>query len=64
MEIDRRPDTAEWALSDLAKASSIIPARVDEAVFSIETELLKPVEYHTSQSSVSPQGCLALLEPT
>lgn len=64
--VDAPHGVSEWALSGLTKASSttVKPARVKEAVFSIETKLLKIVDFETSQPSVNSHGCLALLEAT
>lgn len=64
--VDAPPDVSEWVLSGLTKAPSttVKPARVMEAVFSIETKLLQIVDFHTSKPSVGSHSCLALLEAT
>ncbi|CAD0100442.1 unnamed protein product [Aureobasidium mustum] len=64
--IDAPPDASERLLSGLTKAPSttLKPARVMEAVFSIETKLLQLVGLDTSKPRVGSHGCLALLEAT
>lgn len=64
--VDAPHGVSEWALSGLTKALSttVKPARVKDSVFSIETRLLKIVDFDTSQPSVNSHGCLALLEAT
>lgn len=64
--IDAPHGFSEWPLSGLTKAPSttVEPARVEEAVFSIETKLLKIVDFDTSNPSLNSHGCLALLEAT
>ncbi|KAG9857899.1 hypothetical protein KCU98_g724, partial [Aureobasidium melanogenum] len=64
--VDAPHGVSEWALSDSTKAPSttVKPARVKEAVFSIETKLLKIVDSDASQPSVDSHGCLVLLEAT
>lgn len=64
--VDAPHGASEWSLSGLHQAPSLTvkPARVEEAVFSIEVKLLKIVEYDTRLPGVSPHGCLVLLEAT
>lgn len=48
--VDAPPDVSKWVLSGLTKGPSTTfkPARVMEAVFSIETKLLRFVDFDTS----------------
>ncbi|KAI4754028.1 hypothetical protein E4T52_12910 [Aureobasidium sp. EXF-3400] len=64
--VDAPHGVSEWVLSGLTKVPSttVKPARVKEAVFSIETKLLKIVDFDASEPSQNSHGCLALLEAT
>ncbi|KAK6001645.1 hypothetical protein QM012_002135 [Aureobasidium pullulans] len=66
ISVEAPHDLSEWALSGLTKAPSttIKPAHVKKAVFSIETKLLKIIEYDTSKPGGRPHECLAPLEAT
>lgn len=64
--VDAPHGVSEWVLSGLTTVPSttVKPARVKEAVFSIETKLLKIVDFDASEPSQNSHGCLALLEAT
>jgi flavin reductase (DIM6/NTAB) family NADH-FMN oxidoreductase RutF len=59
---------SEWGLSGLTEAASttVKPARVKEAVFSIEGKLLeiKDLDYHGKGKLGKPTGALAIIEAT
>ncbi|KAF2143534.1 uncharacterized protein K452DRAFT_285590 [Aplosporella prunicola CBS 121167] len=57
---------SEWDVSGLhqAPSSTIKPARVQEAVFSVEGKVLKIVDYDTTRPSAGAHGRLAIIEAT
>jgi flavin reductase (DIM6/NTAB) family NADH-FMN oxidoreductase RutF len=60
--------SSEWGLSGLttSKSSTVKPARVKEAVFSIEGKLLemKSLDFHGAGKLGKPTGALAIIEAT
>lgn len=59
-------DASEWTITGLnpAPSATVKPARVKEAIFSIECKLLEIVDFKTSNAPVGEHGCLAVLEAT
>lgn len=59
-------ETSEWGLSGLTAKDSttVLPKRVQEAVFSIEGKLLemKSLDYHGHAAQGKPAGALAIIE--
>lgn len=64
--LDAPRGTSEWAISGLhqAPSSTVKPARVQEAIFSIEGRLIDVVEFKTSRKPLRNKGKLAIMEAT
>jgi flavin reductase (DIM6/NTAB) family NADH-FMN oxidoreductase RutF len=66
--IDVPYGVSEWALSGLhaALSTTVKPARVKEAIFSVEGKLLevKSLDYHGPGKTGKPTGSLAIIEAT